>query len=390
MSDRLGLAARARRALAARPQPGPRLARPLAWAVLVLVALALPLSLGSFWLQTGLFAMAAAIGAIGLTLLVGVAGQLSLAHAFFLAVGAYGYVFLAGRSGHGLLGAAWPPPLAMLGAVALAGLAGALFSPIAGRLRGIYLGLASLGLVFLGQHILLNATAVTGGFNGRDAAPFTLFGFSFTSSHPDLTVLGVPYGALERLWYLGLALLAAAAWYARRLIRSRPGRALRGVRDSEVAAAVMGVDVGRYKAAAFTVSSMYAGLAGVLLALAFSRIVPDSFGFELSIDYLVMIIIGGLGSVGGAVLGAVFVTALPPVLDHYSDALPFLAQPGSGGFDAATVARLAYGAAIIAVLLFAPGGLASLARRPGSGRRWPPRTTATSAPSTAAPSTSEL
>jgi branched-chain amino acid transport system permease protein len=343
--------------------PGRRLLLAGVRGALAVVALALPLSLGSFWLQTALFAMAAAIGAIGLTLLVGVAGQLSLAHAFYLAVGAYGYVFLASSSRRGLLGAGLPPPLAMLGAVALAGLAGALFSPIAGRLRGIYLGLASLGLVFLGQHVLLNATAVTGGFNGRDAPPFSLFGFSFSASHPDLTVLGVPYGALERLWYLGLALLAAAAWYARNLIRGRPGRALRSLRDSEVAAAVMGVSVARYKAAVFTVSSMYAGLAGVLLALAFSRIVPDSFGFLLSIDYLVMIILGGLGSVGGAIAGAVFVAALPPVLDHYSDALPFLAQPGGGGVGAAEAARFAYGAAIIAVLLFAPDGLHTLARQ---------------------------
>jgi branched-chain amino acid transport system permease protein len=369
---------RARRLLAS------GLARSLARIALVMVALALPLSLQSFWLQTGLFAMAAAIGAIGLTLLVGVTGQLSLAHAFFLAIGAYGYAFLAAAGHRPLLGAGLPPPLAMLSAVALAGLAGALFSPIAGRLRGIYLGLASLGLVFLGQHILLNATTVTGGFNGRDATPFNLFGFSFSASHPNLILFGVPYGPLERLWYLGLALLAATAWYARNLIRSRPGRALQSVRDGEVAAAVMGVDVARYKAAAFTVSSMYAGLTGVLLALAFGRIVSDSFGFLLSIDYLVMIIVGGLGSVGGAILGAVFVTALPPVLDHYSDALPFLAQPGSGGIGAAEVARLAYGVAIVAVLLFAPGGLRSLVRRPGG--RMPAPTARTTAPS----STSKL
>jgi branched-chain amino acid transport system permease protein len=362
---------------------GSRLARSLTRAMLVVVALALPLSLESFWLQTGLFAMAAAIGAIGLTLLVGVAGQLSLAHAFFVAVGAYGYVFLAAADERGLVGAGLPTPLAMVGAVALAGLAGALFSPIAGRLRGIYLGLASLGLVFLGQHIMHNASAVTGGFNGRDAAPFRLLGFSFTAGDPDLTVLGVPYGPLERLWYLGLVLVAAAWWYARRLIRGRPGRALEGVRDGEVAAAVMGVDVARYKAAAFVVSSAYAGLAGVLLALAFGRIVPDSFGFLLSIDYLVMIIVGGLGSVGGAVVGAVFVTALPAVLDHYSDALPFLAEPGSGGFGAAEVARLAYGAAIAAVLLFAPGGLHSLAHRLGE------RLPALAVPPPAASSTSE-
>jgi branched-chain amino acid transport system permease protein len=250
----------------------------------------------------------------------------------------------------------------MVGAVALAGAAGALFSPIAGRLRGIYLGLASLGLVFLGQHVLHNATAVTGGFNGRDVAPFELFGFSFTATDPELVVFNVPYGGLERLWYLGLALVVAGYWFARNLLPARPGRALVGLRDGEVAAAVMGVDVRRYKAAAFTVSSAYAGLAGVLLALAFGRIVPDTFGLLLSIDLLAMIIIGGLGSIAGAVAGAALVTALPLVLGHYSDVLPFLAQPGEAGVGAAEAARLLYGVAVIAVLLFAPGGLAQLLR----------------------------
>jgi branched-chain amino acid transport system permease protein len=125
----------------------------------------------------------------------------------------------------------------------------------------------------------------------------------------------------------------------------------------------MGVDVRGYKAASFVVSSMYAGLAGALLALVSGRIVPDYFGFGLSIDYLAMIIIGGLGSVGGAVAGAVFVTALPLVLDRYSAALPFLAQPGEGGIGAADLARLLYGAAVVAILLFAPGGAARLVRR---------------------------
>ena len=153
--------------------------------------------------------------------------------------------------------------------MALAGAAGALFSPIAGRLRGIYLGLASLGLVFPGQHILHNASAVTGGFNGRDVAavrPVRLLVHRHRSG--PLVVLGVPYGGLERLWYLGLRSRRRLRTGTRATsLRGRPGRALVGVRDSEVAAAVMGVDVRRYKAAAFTVSSAYAGLAGVLLAL---------------------------------------------------------------------------------------------------------------------------
>jgi branched-chain amino acid transport system permease protein len=335
----------------------------------IVALLIVPYFFEGFWLQTGLFAMAAAIAAIGLTLLVGVTGQLSLAHAFFVAIGAYGYCYLAGEKPDPALtsqssGLGLPTWLAMLGAIALAGLAGALFSPISGRLRGIYLGLASLGLVFIGQHILFNASDVTGGFNGRDAAPFSLLGFSFSDSDPDdFSVLGVPYGALERLWYLGLLLVAVSWWYARNLVRSRPGRAMQQVRDSEVAAAVMGVNVPVYKAAVFTVSSMYAGLGGVFLALAFGRIVPESFGFLVSIDFLVMIVIGGLGSIGGAIAGAVLISALPQVLNHYSDSLPLVAEPGSGGLLATQGARLLYGAAVVAVLIYAPQGMAGLGRR---------------------------
>jgi branched-chain amino acid transport system permease protein len=342
----------------------------VAWIALVALLLWLPQYAEAFWLQTGLFAMSAAIAAIGLTLLVGVTGQLSLATAFFIAIGAYGYCFFSGEKGAvgGALsapdGLGWPPVLAAIAAVVLAGLAGAAFSPIAGRLKGIYLGLASIGLVFIGQHILQNATGVTGGFNGRDAAPFSLFGFHFANDRPSNFVLfGVPYGQLERLWYLGLVLVALSAWYAHNLLRNRPGRALEAIRDSEIAAAVMGVNVPGYRAAAFTVSSAYAGLGGVLLALAFGRVVPESFGFLYSIDFLVMIVIGGLGSVGGAVVGAVIVSALPQVLLHYADRLPLVAQPGSEGLQPGDAARFLYGAAVVVVLIYASDGLAGLARK---------------------------
>jgi branched-chain amino acid transport system permease protein len=346
-----------------------RLVGRVAVAALVVFLLWLPQYAEGFWLQTGLFAMSAAIGAIGLTLLVGVTGQLSLAHAFFIAVGAYGYCYLAGGAAppgaaSAPSGADLPPVVAAIGAVLLAGVAGALFSPIAGRLRGIYLGLASLGLVFIGQHILFNAKGITGGFNGRDAQPMSLFGFSFSDHSPDnFVVFGVPYGQLERLWYLGLLLVAVSWWYARNLVRSRPGRAMQAVRDSEVAAAVMGVNVPVYKAAAFTVSSMYAGLSGVFLALAFSRIVPDSFGFLVSIDFLVMIVLGGLGSIGGAVIGALAVSALPQIFNHYADSLPLVGAPGGNGLQPSDAARFLYGAAVVAVLIFAPHGLAGIARR---------------------------
>jgi branched-chain amino acid transport system permease protein len=341
----------------------------------VVVLAALPLYLESFWLQTALFAMGAIVAAIGLTLLVGIAGQLSLAHAFFVAVGAYGYCYLAAEPPTAALaatqpsGLGLPPVVAMIGAVLLAGLAGALFSPIAGRVRGIYLGLASIGLVFIGQHILFNAENITGGFNGRDAAPFSLFGFSFSNADPsDFSVLGVPYGQLERLWYLGLVLLAFSWWFARNVVRSRPGRAMQTVRDSETAAAVMGVNVPVYKAAAFTVSSMFAGLGGVFLALAFSRIVPESFGFLVSIDFLVMIVVGGLGSIGGAIAGGILITALPQIFNKYAASLPLVDDPGGSGLQSGDAARYLYGAAVLAVLIFARGGLAGLAQRIGSRR----------------------
>lgn len=327
----------------------------------VLVLCALPFYLDAFWLRIGLFAMAAAIGAVGLNLLSGTAGQLSLGHAFFLAVGAYGYTWLAGDPGPAL-----PPALAAVLAVLLAGAAGGLFSPVAGRVRGIYLGVATLALVFLGHHVLLTADSVTGGFNGRSVPPLTLGGFGFTADDPELLVLGVPFGAEERLWYLGLALFALTWFTARGLLRGRPGRALAAVRDSETAAAVMGVNVARYRSSAFVVSSMYAGLAGVLLALSFRRVVPDYFGLALSVDYLAMIVLGGLGSVAGAAAGAVFVTALPLLMTRYADQLPLVAAPGTGGEGAigpTEAARYLYGAAIVLVLLYAPDGLHGLVRR---------------------------
>ncbi|GAA0643854.1 hypothetical protein GCM10009535_21510 [Streptomyces thermocarboxydovorans] len=233
-------------------------------------------------------------------------------------------------------------------------------------------GLATLALVFLGHHVLLTWDSVTGGFNGRSVPPLTLGGFTFAASDPELVVLGVPFGAEERLWYLGLALFASAGG----LLRGRPGRALAALRDSETAAAVLGVDVARHRSAAFVVSSMYAGLAGVLLALAFRRVVPDYFSLALSIDYLAMIVIGGLGSVAGATAGAVFVTALPLLMTRYADQLPLVTAPGSaeGSVGPTEAARYLYGAAIVLVLLYAPDGLHGLAHRIRArlGRNRPP------------------
>jgi branched-chain amino acid transport system permease protein len=336
---------------------------------LLAAGLVAPFYLDAFWVQVGVFAFAAMVAALGLNLLVGEGGQLSLAHSFFIAVGAYGYTLFASPPREagttGPIGWGLPPLVAVALAVAAAGAAGLLFSPIAARLRGIYLGVASLGLVFFGQHVLVNAEAVTGGFNGRDVPPLTVAGFSFDDVPGEtLHVLGVPFTRVEKLWYVGLV-AAVLAWLFYRNVRtSRVGRALHAVRDGETAASVMGVDVTRFKGVAFLVSSMLAGLGGVLLALAFRHLVPETFGVLLAIEYLAMIVIGGVGSPGGTLAGALFVSSLPVVLQRYSDSLPFVTEsPTGGGVTAGIAARFCYGAAIVVVLLVEPGGLAALARR---------------------------
>jgi branched-chain amino acid transport system permease protein len=335
----------------------------------LLAGLVAPFYLEVFWLQVGVFAFAAMVAALGLNLLVGEAGQLSLAHSFFIAVGAYGYTLFASPSqpagGGDQVGWGLPPIVAVALAVIAAGVAGLLFSPIAARLRGIYLGVASLGLVFLGQHVLVNAEGITGGFNGRDVPPLTVFGFSFDDVPGEtLHVLGVPFTRTEKLWYVGLVAVVLAWLFYRNLRSSRAGRALHAVRDGEVAASVMGVHVTRFKGAAFLVSSMLAGLGGVLLALAFRHIVPETFGVLLAIEYLAMIVIGGVGSPGGTLAGALFVSSLPVVFERYSDSLPFVSEtPTGGGVTAGVAARFCYGAAIVALLLAEPGGLAALGRR---------------------------
>ncbi|MFC7220403.1 branched-chain amino acid ABC transporter permease [Streptomyces polyrhachis] len=337
---------------------GPQVWLGAAGTVLLLV---LPFYADRFWLQSGLFAMGAAIGAIGLNLLAGATGQLSLGHAFFVAVGAYSYCALAGDGKDGLTGLGVPTLLAMAGAVLIAGLAGGLLSPIAGRLRGSYLGIATLALIFIGQHVLFNASDLTGGYNGRDVPPLNVLGLRLDDS--EQVLMGVPFQSMEKLWYLGLVLLAVSAFFARGVLHDRPGRAMNAIRDHQIAAGVMGVPVARVRGQVFVLSSMYAGLAGVLLALVFQRTVPEYFGLVLSLEFLAMIVIGGLGSVSGAVLGAAFVSLLPQLIDHYSDSLPLVSAPGTGGIAPGEASRYLYGAAVVVVVLFLPGGLARLRLR---------------------------
>lgn len=345
----------------------PRTARVVILVLIVVVLLLLPLYVGEYWLKLGLFGMAAAVSAIGLVILTGSAGLLSLGHAFFIAVGVYGYAFFAG-DGQKVAGLGMPPLAAAVLAVLLTGLFGLAFSPVARRTHGIYLGLATLGLVYIGQHILLNAQTVTGGFNGRSIPEFAIGALTF-SDDSGLVIDGTPLRESEMLWYLFLVVTVAAAFFARNLLRGRQGRAWRFMKDSELGAAAMGINVHRAKGSAFVVSSMYAGAGGVLTALAFERAVPQYFNLTHSIDFLAMIIIGGMGSVGGAVAGAAFVTFLPLLLTRYGDVLPFIAGPGESGLASGVASQITYGVLIIIVLMLNPNGLAGFLKLLTSGRQ---------------------
>ncbi|HVW44031.1 MAG TPA: branched-chain amino acid ABC transporter permease [Amycolatopsis sp.] len=344
--------------------------RATAWLVLLLVLLALPLYLQAQWLKAGEYAMVGAVGAIGLTLLFGQAGQLSLAHAFFLLAGGTAYCVLAGPTDDDrVIGFGLDPLLSLVLAVVFTALLGLAFAPVAGRLRGIYLGVASLALVFLGLYFGQSATRLTGGTStGREPATFTLFGFPFDNSGPRIEILGVVFRQAERSWYLFLALTIIAAVLAWGAVKGRVGRSWRAVRDNEASAAVMGVHVARAKAGAFAISSAYAGLAGVMTVLWFDILKPDeseygTYGINVSIAYLAMVIIGGLGSVGGALVGALIVNGLPQVLALFSTQTGLFTQSGEGAFTPVLVSTFVYGAAIVLVVLFEPGGLAAIGRR---------------------------
>jgi branched-chain amino acid transport system permease protein len=359
------------------PTPAPRRrsrVKLVATALLIVVLVLLPVILGSqvAYLKLAQYVLIGAVGGIGLTLLVGQAGQLSLAHPFFLLVGAVSYAVLSGdpRETPGLVALHWPPLLGVIGAVVICGLLGLAFAPVSGRLRGIYLGVASLSLVFLGLWLGQSLGMLTGGTgSGRPPPTFELFGFPFANTTPAPTIAGVPIQKQQRLWYLFLVFAVLAYALAQGAVRGRIGRSWRAVRDNEAAAAAMGVSVTRVKAGAFTISSAYAGLAGVMTALWLDLVKPDeneytgSYSLTVAIAFLAIVIIGGLGSVPGAVVGALVVYGLQELFLLGANQFGWFADTQFGGLSAIILASFIYGLAIVLVVLFEPGGAAAIGRR---------------------------
>jgi len=322
--------------------------------LLLLAFAAAPFALGNYWTTVLIFAGVAAVGTIGLNLLTGFTGQASLGHGFFVGVGAYGAVVLGGRY-------ALPFPLWLIGAAALGGLIGGVVGPVALRLRGSYLAIVSLGLVFVGQHVFEHWESVTGGLTGTivrapviigpiDAGAFVLGGLRLTRNQ----------GYYYFTWLAVLALALAAT----NIIRSRPGRALQAVRDRDLAAEVLGVSLVQYKVGAFVVSSAYAACAGAIYASYTRYVSPLDFTLFLSVQYIAMMVVGGVGSVTGSILGALFLTLLPRVIESLSTALPFVsAQGGGGGITVYSLNAALFGILIIGFLLFEPLGLVEIWRR---------------------------
>ncbi len=267
--------------------------------VLAVVIVVLPLLLpNKYFFDVVILIGLNAIVCVGLNLLIGYAGQISLGHAGFFGLGAYGSGILATKYG-------WPP----LASMAVATLAVALLAFLVGRpilrLKGHYLAMATLGMGIIISTVLVTEDRITGGPDGMSVLPLQAFGFTLAS---------------EKGWYalVGVALLLAV-WLARNLIDSPTGRALRALNSGEIAAQVTGIDTTRAKLMIFVVSAVFAAIAGALAAHYSAFITPGKANFLHSIEFVTMVVFGGLASTWGAVIGAAVLTLLPQVLTVFKD-----------------------------------------------------------------------
>ncbi|GAA4706888.1 branched-chain amino acid ABC transporter permease [Phytohabitans rumicis] len=337
------------------------------FAALLALAAVLPFLLTDDILQLLAVCCVAAIGAIGLGLVTGYAGQISLGHAFFLAIGAYTGAAISGDPDGRAIGLGVTNLLVWLPAAGLvAAAAGVLVAPLATRLRGLYLAIVTLGLVFIGQHIFNEWSALTGGVGvGRPAATLEVFGYQ-------LAVTDAYATKDQKLFWLMLLLLLIFALAARNLARSKVGRAFTAIRDRDIAAGVIGVNLARYKTIAFAVSSFYAGCAGALLYTVSGFFDPSSFSLLLSVQYIAMVLIGGAGTISGAIAGAFFITLLPRLTRELQAWVPFISTQPNEVPNVFQVETILYGALIIVFLIFEPRGLFGLwVRARNYWKAWP-------------------
>src|SRR5262245_38386187 len=326
------------------------------WAVgalAVLFVVVLPLTLHEYYLSIGNLVWIAVIGALGLNILVGYTGQVSIGHGAFMSVGAYTAANLATR-----LGSPWPVNLLAGGLMAAA--VGAVVGIPSLRIKGLYLAIATLAGQLIIEWTINHVTFISGGVQASIEVPRPRLGSMVLSSQ-------------RQMYYFLLIFVVLALVGTMNLVRSRVGRAFLAIRDQDIAAEIIGIDIFRYKLLAFAISSFYAGVTGVLYTYFLGIANYEQFQIGVSIDYLAMIIIGGLGSVLGSILGAIFVTLLPIVIRYTMEAF------GGVFFTPQTVLNLipnlrlvVFGALIIAFLIVEPEGLNRLWRNIRSYFRvWP-------------------
>jgi branched-chain amino acid transport system permease protein len=305
-------------------------------AVFLVLLAAAPLVASSFWMDVLNRILIAVVAAMGLNILTGFTGQISLGNAAFLAVGAYATAFLAGRLG-------LPFPLVIPASGIITALVGMIFGVPSLRLKGLYLAVATLAAHFVIEFTAVHWESITGGVNGISIPAAKLGPIELDGDKP--------------LFALLLPVTAGFVLAAKNLFRTKVGKAFVAIRDQDISAEVMGVNVFKYKLLSFGVSSFYVGVAGSLLAYQARIISPENFPITVAIDQLGMIIIGGLGSVLGSVFGAVFVTLLPEVLRLLTGALSETFPKLYGLF--APLKTGLFGLAIVLFLVFEPDGMAA-------------------------------
>jgi len=305
--------------------------------LLVLFILLFPLFLSNYVIGLLTLCAIASVGAIGLNILTGFTGQISIGVGAFLGVGGYTAAILTSTLGLSF----W---IALPLAGVMTAVIGGLFGIPSLRLKGLYLAIATLAAQFIILFVISRWTSLTGGTAGMVLSRPTIGGYSLSTN--------------TGYYYLCIIILIITVLYATNLIRTRTGRAFLAVRDRDMAAQIMGINLFKYKVMAFAISSFFVGIAGALLAHYTMIVSPEFYSIQVSINYLAMILIGGLGSVLGSILGALFITLLPVGLDigigFLTAYMPDLYQMLSA------LKEFVFGAVIILFLIFEPGGLARM------------------------------
>jgi len=326
------------------------------WTVAILAVLffaVIPLSLHEYYLSIANLVWIAVIGALGLNILVGYTGQVSIGHGAFMSVGAYTAANLATR-----LDSPWPVNLLAGGLMAAA--VGAVVGIPSLRIKGLYLAIATLAGQLIIEWTINHVTFISGGVQASIEVPRPRLGTMVLSSQRDM-------------YFFLLVFVVLAIVGTMNLVRSRVGRAFIAIRDQDIAAEIIGIDIFRYKLLAFAISSFYAGMTGVLYTYFLGIANYEQFQIGVSIDYLAMIIIGGLGSVLGSIFGAILVTLLPIVIRLGMEAFGGLFLPQQVVLNLIPNLRLMmFGALIVFFLIVEPDGLNRLWRNIRSYFRiWP-------------------